>query len=344
MSLYVDVHKTFGKFQLDVELSLGNEELALLGASGSGKSLTLSCIAGIVKPDRGKIIIDGVTVFDSEKGINIPPQKRHTGLMFQNYALFPNMTVYQNLRAGQRHSDTSGIADILSRFGLEEVKDLYPSQISGGQQQRTALARMLLSRPKILMLDEPFSALDSHLRFHMERELLDVFSGFGGSVILVSHSRDEAFRLCRRVAVVSGGHIDVEGAKNEVFADPKTRNAAILTGCKNISRCEYISNEKIFASDWGIELVCREYRPDTKYIGIRMHSITHELEGINCFECRVVQVIENPFSFTVMLIPRESDCNAKPIGWEMDKNLWQKVRADYVKICLPPENILLLKE
>ena len=113
MSLYVDVHKTFGKFQLDVELSLGNEELALLGASGSGKSLTLSCIAGIVKPDRGKIIIDGVTVFDSEKGINIPPQKRHTGLMFQNYALFPNMTVYQNLRAGQRHSDTNEIADIL---------------------------------------------------------------------------------------------------------------------------------------------------------------------------------------------------------------------------------------
>lgn len=345
MSLIVDVHRKFGGFKLDIEFSVGNEALAILGASGSGKSLTLGCIAGIVRPDSGRVIIDGVTVFDAVRGINIPPQERHTGLMFQNYALFPNMTVRQNLRAGQRHHNYAEISDFLGRFGLDDVSELYPSQISGGQQQRAALARMLLSRPKIIMLDEPFSALDCHLRFHMERELLRVFHDFGGSIILVTHSVDEAFRLCQRVAIISGGHVDAEGTKDEIFADPKTRNAAILTGCKNISRCENVRAGKIFASDWGLELACHEYRPDTKYLGIRMHSITLKHDGgVNCFECRVVQVIENPFSFTVMMTPRCAWVNVIPICCEVDKDLWQEVKAEYVSVCLPPDKIFLLKE
>ncbi len=338
MSLYVDIHKKFSGFNFDVSLDVGDETLAVLGASGSGKSLTLACIAGIVKPDEGKIIIDGVTVFDSAKGINLPPQKRHTGLMFQDYALFPNMTAEENIRVSRRNCANEA-DELIRRFGLESVRNLLPSQLSGGQKQRTALARTLFSRPKILMLDEPFSALDSHLRFQTERELLEVFREFCGTVILVSHNMEESYRLCGKIAVLHGGHVEISGAMDEVFSRPKTKHAAILTGCKNISRAERKENGKIFAADWDIELQCPE-SDCAEYIGIRSHNIIHG-GGINSFTCRVIQAVENPFSFTVMLLAKE---NASPIFWEADKTLWREIESETVRISLPPEKLLMLKE
>ena len=340
MSLCLDIHKKFPGFSLDVSLDVGDETLAILGESGSGKSLTLSCIAGIVKPDEGKIIIDGVTVFDSAKGVNLPPQRRHTGLMFQDYALFPNMTVAENIRvAGRNRESKIESEELIRRFGLESVRNLLPSQISGGQKQRTALARTLLSRPKILMLDEPFSALDSHLRFQTERELSEVFREFCGTVILVSHSMEESYRLCRKIAVIHGGHVEISGAMDEVFSSPKTKHAAILTGCKNISRAKFIDG-KIHALDWDIELQCTDYHDDAKYIGIRSHRIIYG-DGVNSFTCRVIKAVENPFSFTVMLLAKE---NAGSIFWEADKTLWREIESDTVRISFPPENLLMLKE
>lgn len=158
MSIYVDIEKKLGDFHLKVAFEAENETLALLGASGCGKSMTLKCIAGIEKPDKGKIILDGVTLFDSEKNINLPPQDRHVGLMFQNYALFPNMTVLQNICAGAKREKNrakreAAILHILSSFELTELSSRYPHQLSGGQQQRVALARILVSDPKILLLD-----------------------------------------------------------------------------------------------------------------------------------------------------------------------------------------------
>ena len=345
MSIYIDIHKKFSGFNLDISLDIANESLAILGASGCGKSLTLKSIAGIIKPDSGKIILDDKILFDSEKKINLPPQKRRTGLMFQNYALFPNMTVEENICVSQKNFIAkSEINEALFKFGLEGVRNLYPSQISGGQQQRVSLARTLLSRPKILMLDEPFAALDSHLRFQMERELLKIFDDFTGSIILVSHNRDEAFRLCEKIAVFHNGQVEIFGTKNEVFNSPRTKNAAILTGCKNISRAEKISDSKIYAIDWDIILNYRENYNDSKFIGVRMHSIKNESHEINSFDCRVLQVIENPFSFTVMLIPLSAKKNVIPIGWEIDKNLWQQIKSEVVRVYIPPENILLLKE
>ena len=340
MSLYLDVHKKFSGFNLDVSLDVGDETLAVLGASGSGKSLTLACIAGIVKPDSGRIIIDGVTVFDSDKGINIPPQKRKTGLMFQDYALFPNMTVEENIRvAGKKRESKIEAEELIRRFGLESVRNLLPSQISGGQKQRTALARTLLSRPKILMLDEPFSALDSHLRFQTERELSEVFRDFCGTLILVSHNMEESYRLCGKIAVFYGGHVEISGAMDEVFSSPKTKHAAILTGCKNISRAKFTEKGKIHAVDWGIELQCAEC-DCAKYIGIRSHNIIHGGRA-NSFTCRVIQAVENPFSFTVMLLAKY---DASPIFWEAEKNLWHEIESETVRISLPPENLLMLKE
>ena len=221
MALLVDIEKRLGDFQLDAKLEVGNEVLGLVGNSGCGKSLTLRCIAGIEKPDRGRIVLDGVTLFDSEKHVNLTPQKRHTGLMFQNYALFPNMTVRQNIRAGtlrDRQTEEERdrkVNDIMDSFGLSALAQHYPRQLSGGQQQRTALARILVSEPWILMLDEPFSALDSELKFRMEKEVREVIDRFGKTTLLVSHDRGEAYRLCSRIAMVHEGCADRILSKEE---------------------------------------------------------------------------------------------------------------------------------
>ncbi len=221
MALLVDIEKTLGSFHLQVHLEAGDEVLGLCGNSGCGKSLTLRCIAGIEKPDRGRIILNGVTLFDSEKHINLSPQKRRTGLLFQNYALFPNMTVQQNIRAGtlrdqQTEEERSRkVSELMESFGLSELSGHYPRQLSGGQQQRTALARILVSEPQILMLDEPFSALDSELKFRMEAEVREVIRRFGKTAILVSHDRGEAYRLSDRIAMMRDGRTEKILSKEE---------------------------------------------------------------------------------------------------------------------------------
>ena len=345
MSIYVDIEKTLGDFHLKMAFEAGNETLALLGASGSGKSMTLKCIAGIETPDRGRIVVDDVVLFDSEKHINLTPQQRRTGLMFQNYALFPNMTVLQNIRAGaSREPDKkkreSAVAAVMDSFGLTPLANHLPSQLSGGQQQRTALARILVSNPRILLLDEPFSALDNHLRFRLEQEVRQTIANFGRTVLLVSHDRDEVFRLADSIAVVSDGSIDAVGSKSEVFHNPQTRMGAMLTGCKNISAVEVLDARHIRATDWCLTLEVPEVPAGTKAVGVRMHDIRHG-SGKNSFRCRVVGEIENPFSYTVML--RASPA-AAPMGWEMSKERWQTLREEEVEVCLPPEALLLLKD
>lgn len=176
MSIQVDIQKKLGNFQLEVAFQQESGVLALLGASGCGKSMTLRCIAGIETPDAGKIVINGVTVFDSEKKIDLPPQQRQVGLLFQSYALFPNMTVVENILCGLREKKSKAeraalAAEYVKKFHLDGLEQHLPSQLSGGQKQRCALARMLIGKPRLIMLDEPFSALDSHLRWELECQL-----------------------------------------------------------------------------------------------------------------------------------------------------------------------------
>ena len=347
MSLYVDIEKNLGSFHLKVKFEAGDETISLLGASGCGKSLTLRCIAGIETPDRGKIIVDGVTLFDSKKKINLTPQERRTGLMFQNYALFPNMTVLQNINAGaKREKDSkkrqSMVQSVMDSFGLAELSNRYPHQLSGGQQQRVALARILVSSPRILLLDEPFSALDSHLRFKLEREVRQVIREFGKSVVLVSHDRDEVFRMSDSIAVMDGGRIERIGNRGDVFADPQTRKGAILTGCKNVSAIERLDNGQIRAVDWDMILTVPNLTVDISAVGVRMKTIKAG-PGENSCRCRVVEEIENPFSYTIMLEPLDSKCTV-PIGWELLKKDWESFRADEVDIHIPVEAILLLRD
>ena len=347
MSIFVDIEKRLGSFSLKVRLEAGNETLALLGASGCGKSMTLKCIAGVETPDRGRIVVDNVILFDSEKGINLTPQDRHVGLMFQNYALFPNMTVLQNIRTGaKREKDKvkreEFVQQIMTRFGLTQLSNHYPHQLSGGQQQRVALARILVSNPHILLLDEPFSALDSHLRFRLEQDVRNVIRSYGKTVLLVSHDRDEVYRMADRIAVMNNGSIEACGEKKTVFAAPGTKAGAMLTGCKNISAIRRIEQNRVYAADWGVELSINGLSESTRYVGIRMHDLCPGC-GDNRVLFKVVEVIENPFSVTVMLRPAEVE-GTVPIGWETEKETWEKYQADELYMCLPPDSLLLLED
>ena len=341
MALLVDIEKQLGSFHLKVRLETGQPVLALLGASGCGKTMTLKCIAGIEKPDRGRIVLDGMTLFDSERGINLPPQQRRVGYLFQQYALFPNMTVAQNITAGLRGKKDDGIVDrMLQMMHLEDAGRKRPRQLSGGEQQRVALARILVSEPEILLLDEPFSALDGYLRFQLEQQVRSVIQQFGKTVVLVSHDRDEVYRLADEIAVMAAGRVETFGPKKQVFACPQTRHGALLTGCKNISKAQPAGPGRVRALDWGLELAVREVAAGTDFVGIRMHDL--RLDGTeNRVRCQVTEVVENPFSVVVMLRP---DGAAEPLGWETDKETWRRVQADALEISLPPESILLLTE
>ncbi len=347
MSLKADIEKNFGSFRLKLNIEAENETLALLGASGCGKSLSLKCIAGVIKPDRGHIELNGRTLFDSARGINLSPQQRRTGLMFQNYALFPNMSLRENIKAGAKREKNPKLRDkkvteIMERFGLSELGERMPSQLSGGQQQRTALARILVSQPEILLLDEPFSALDSHLRFRLEGELRSVIREFGKTVILVSHDRDEVYRLSDKIAVMNGGTVETQGSRDRVFAQPETRTAAILTGCRNISSLRRLSRGEILAEDWGIRLKAPENGETPAFAGIRASELKAG-QGEDGHPFRILEQVENPFSVTLILAP-EGSVGAGRVELEMSREERQKIQGDRVQLRFPQEKILFLKE
>ena len=317
MALYVSIKKSYEDFVLDVEFEAKNEVMALLGASGCGKSLTLKCIAGIVKPDEGVIVADGVTLFDSNHRVNLSPQERRVGLLFQNYALFPNMTVEQNIRMGLKR-EKSGVQrkeklkKIMSAFRLDGLERHHPHQISGGQQQRVALARILAGEPKILMLDEPFAALDSYLKWKLEQELTDALSAFGGTTLYVSHNRGEVYRLSQSVCVMERGKSQPVLPVKALFEQPRTKSAALLSGCKNFSRARRASARSVFALDWGVTLDCeREVDESIAHIGVRAQGIKlAQSEGVNRIPCTVERTVEDVFLSTAVLRPANAPAGA----------------------------------
>ncbi len=275
MGIEVSIKKKIGSFSLDVSFSSDEEVFAILGASGCGKSMTLKCIAGIETPDEGYIRVNGRTLFDSEKKINLIPQKRKIGYMFQDYALFPNMTVEQNIRIGMgKKPDAARVAAYVRRFRLEGLENHLPRQLSGGQKQRVALARMLAAEPEILLLDEPLSALDSYLKWQVEEELLALFGQISKTILFVTHSRDEVYHLCHRVCVLENGQVETIQEKKDFFANPRTLAAARLSGCRNFSRAQRRGETEIFATDWGMPLsLTRPIPEDLAYVGVRAHYI-----------------------------------------------------------------------
>lgn len=278
MSIEVRIKKQIGDFSLDVAFSAGSEVFALLGGSGCGKSMTLKCIAGIERPDSGFIKINDRVVYDSEKKINLPPQKRKVGYMFQDYALFPNMTVEQNIKIGMgKNPDLQKVKELIKTYQIEGLEDRLPTRLSGGQKQRVALARMMATEPDVLLLDEPLSALDTYLRWQMEEELMDLFGRIDKSILFVTHSRDEVYHLCDRVCIIRDGKSEEAQEKREFFKNPKTLAAARISGCRNFSAVRFLSDHELLAVDWNIHLHFSKPIPkDTTHVGIRAHYIEAE--------------------------------------------------------------------
>ncbi|MFH7244722.1 MAG: molybdate ABC transporter permease subunit [Spirulina sp.] len=335
--LFVDIEKELASFTLATTFATKGETLGILGGSGSGKSMTLRCIAGVETPTHGRIVLNGQTLFDAQKGINLPSHQRKVSLVFQNYALFPHMTVAQNIAFGlqkwPKELRSQRTKQQLALVKLQEMGDRYPHQLSGGQQQRVALARALATEPETLLLDEPFSALDTHLRSQMERQLVETLAAYPGVTLFVTHNLEEAYRVCENLMVMSAGRPIAFDAKHQIFESPKIIRVAQLTGCKNFSQAVALSKNTVEASDWGITLEVAEAIPEElSDIGIRAHQISllpkPNPQQINTFPCWLASTSETPHRMTLFL-----KLNAEPKGWqdyhlqaEIFKEKWETMK------------------
>ena len=348
MELIVNIEKRLRDFTLAAQFTLRDTTLALLGASGSGKSMTLRCIAGLARPDRGQIVLNGRTLYDSEKKIDLPPQARHVGYLFQSYALFPNMTVRENITfalSGTRVDKERSLAENITRFSLEGLEDAYPANLSGGQQQRVAFARILARGADVLLLDEPLSALDTHLKWRIETALREILAMQDISAILVTHDRDEAFRIAQEIATVDRGQLTPPMDKHELFRNPGTRAATTLTGCKNISAAHRVDETHVAATDWGITLRVANAATDVRHIAVRAHYLVLASENdVDALPARIAEVIESTFTYIVMLRFAEG---AMPIRWEINKATWHAHEAgigDTLHFNFPVEELILLRD
>lgn len=238
VGLRLDVRRALPDFTLDVQLSAQREIVVLYGPSGSGKSMTLRTIAGLSRPDSGRIEIDGRTMFDAARRINVPPHQRGVGLVVQDYQLFPHLTIAQNaafgLSALPRDQQERRVAALLELLRIAGLAERRPATISGGQAQRAALARALAVEPQLLLLDEPFAALDEDVRISLRSELSALTQRLGLTVVLVTHDLREAHLLADRIAVLDRGCVLQSGSRDEVFRLPRSRRIAELTGVRNV--------------------------------------------------------------------------------------------------------------
>lgn len=361
MSLSVDIRKRLGDFSLDVSFKAENpaETLALLGASGCGKSMALKCIAGVERPDEGRIVLNGRVLYDSAARVNVPAQRRRVGYLFQSYALFPAMTVLDNVLVGARGATRAERLAMAARqirtFRLEGLEGRRPAELSGGQQQRCALARIMASEPELLLLDEPFSALDGYLRWQLELELADTLRAFPGGVVFVTHSRDEVYRMCDRVCVLTDGRGGRTVPTSELFDAPATLAEALISGCKNVSPAVPVGSETLDCADWGVRLACGRAVAGCAHAGIRAHflriveadgrpvdtigdvatgfgsargqgeqraasrsRVVARSRAENRIPCTVARVIDNVFSTIVMCATPGGAC----LRVELGKNAW----------------------
>ena len=343
--LSVTIRKDLGIFRLNLAFDTENGVTGILGASGCGKSMTLRCIAGIDKPDEGRIVLDGTVLFDSAKGINLPPQKRGVGYLFQNYALFPNMTVEKNILCGLYHEKDRTerrrtLNDTVRLFRLEGLEKHRPAQLSGGEQQRAALARILANKPRLLMLDEPFSALDSHLRGQLRIQMKQLLGQYSGSVLMVTHDRNEAYDLCGRIALMDSGSLLALKGTKELFADPGSVAGAGITGCKNISAAVKTGEYEVEVPDWGVRLTtARPVREGLCAVGIQAHHFDPETRQ-NRFPVHFTGETEEPFDYILQFRYKNQAGKTQDIWWHIPKE--KKNNPLPANLGVAPENVLLL--
>jgi molybdate transport system permease protein len=354
-SLEIHIEKALDPFKLEVEFCASRGALGLLGASGAGKSMTLRMIAGIVTPDRGRISLNGRVLFNSATATKISAAHRKIGVVFQDYALFPRMTVAENVGFGlSRLPERDRQARVrcqLERMHIAELADRYPSEISGGQRQRVAIARCIAIEPDALLLDEPFAALDPHLRRQTEEQLRETLASYNGAVIFVSHDMEEAFRFCSDLLVLDSGKVIASGPKHQLFERPQRVAAARLTGCKNIAPARRVGDELIAVEAWNCELrTSRDFPNTLTHVGIRSHQIKFQLtaDGENTFACWLVATSETPHEMTLYLrlhaAPQAGELHH--LQADVPKDAWSALSSQPQPwlIKLDPARLLLLEE
>lgn len=354
--LQVTIKKKLGNFLLDVDFCMDGGVFAILGASGCGKSMTLKCIAGIERPDEGRIVLNDRVLFDSKKKINLPPQKRKVGYMFQDYALFPNMNVVQNIQSGMgRKPDQKKVQEYITAFQLTGLETHMPDQLSGGQKQRVAMARMLAAEPELILLDEPFAALDSYLKWKVEQQMMDLLKDIQKPALFVSHSRDEVYRLCDTVSCINQGKMEVIEPVKEFFKNPKTKTAALLSGCKNICSVELVKDleptetpmkdksfGKLWAAEWGVVFDVSKEALTARTVGIRAHYLMQKKpkEGhITELTVGEYRILEDPFEWNISF---RKDKNCEWLQWKISKSDWNPSMGVPKVLYAREEDLLLL--
>lgn len=344
-----NLRKSFGDLQvlksIDLDVNKG-DVVAILGPSGSGKTTMLRCLNFLEKSDGGTMLFDDQRV-DLARVTHAEANalRRRTGFVFQSYNLFANKTALQNVTEGlviarkmDKHQADEIARAALDKVGMGDRCDHYPSQLSGGQQQRVALARILCSEPEAILLDEPFSALDSYLKWNLEIELADLLATFNGPILWVSHDRDECYRNCRSVCVMEDGRTGEVTPMDEMIRHPGSVSAARLAGCKNFFAAE-ARDGKVYLPEWNVALPLAGMENTFTTIGIPDNAVTMSENGaMSCTVCRVILGVEE----NILLLCPEGSAEGAPmlritVGHESDLQAGAAVR-----VALDDSKLLLL--
>ena len=358
--LEVSVKKSLPGFNLDVDFSIDQELLAILGPSGSGKTMTMQCIAGLIKPDKGYIKLNDKVLLDSGKGINLKPRVRGVGFVFQNYALFPHLNTEDNIAYGinglPKEQIKMRVSELMAKMHIAGLGKRYPKQLSAGQQQRIALARAIAPEPELLLLDEPFSALDSQVKERLELELMNLQNFYKGNILFVTHDLTEGYKLASKIAVYESGRVVQCDYKNRVIESPANRTVARLTGVRNIMQG---SIEKMTGSM--VQVVVPELgerlniiKNDTAglavnqavTVGIRpeyIHIVDHP--GENTFLCKADRIVEGVSLINCFFYTSSENANKHWIEVSLHKLHAPLINEGHeCYVYLPPEHIAIIKD
>lgn len=356
--LEVDIKKSLPGFNLDVSFSINQEILAILGPSGSGKTMTLQCIAGLIQPDEGHIKLNDKVLLDSARGIRLKPKVRGVGFVFQNYALFPHLTAEDNIAYGINRL-TKGevkirVSELMDKMRITGLGHRYPRQLSAGQQQRVALARALAPEPEVLLLDEPFSALDSQVKERLELELMNLQNFYKGNILFVTHDLSEGYKLASKIAVYESGHIVQCDYKNRVIESPANRTVARLTGVRNIMRgsVETVTGSKVRVK---VPELCGSLDITTNdtaglavkqdiTIGIRpeyIHIVDHP--GENTIQCYVDRIVEGVSLINCFFYTKSENADRHWVEVSLHKTHAPLINEGHdCYLYLPPEHVVVI--
>ena len=329
------------------------EMVAIVGASGSGKSTLMNILGCLDKPTSGTYRVAGTDVSTLDGDALAKLRREHFGFIFQRYHLLSHLSAAQNVEvpavyAGvERKKRLARAQALLTRLGLAERVDYQPSQLSGGQQQRVALARMMIGEPEVILLDEPFSALDGYLKDILQRDMQNFLKDYKGDMIMVTHSRDEAYKFCSQLTLLNNGKDILTGETRDIFENPQYLEAARLTGCKNFSAVQKMGSHEVYALDW--ELMLRseqEVTEDITHVGIRGHWMRPATKaGENTMEVQVEEYIENTFEHQY-LFRNKGAAESGTLWWMCQKKNFQETAKDNIPkyLYFPPEHVMLLKK